>query len=57
MVQLVLRSRISVGEVKELARRLEEGALDPKALVEALKTAAAEERLENWIEQFRSSIP
>jgi plasmid replication initiation protein len=56
VVQLVLRSRVSVGEVEELTRRMEEGKLDPKALVEELKAAAAGGRLEAWLEDFRSSV-
>ncbi|MER3537515.1 MAG: plasmid replication initiator protein, partial [Thermus sp.] len=47
VVHLILRSRVSIGEVEELARRMEQGSLNPKALLDELKTAAAEGRLED----------
>lgn len=56
VAQLVLRSRISVGELEELTRLLEAGALEPKALVEELKRAAGEGRLEEWLQAFREGL-
>ncbi|WP_038045158.1 replication initiator protein A [Thermus caliditerrae] len=56
VAQLVLRSRISVGELEELTRLLEAGALEPKALVEELKRAASEGRLEEWLQAFREGL-
>ncbi len=57
VVHLVLRSRITVGELEELARRMEGGLLDPKGLVEELKEALAEGRVGDWLERFRKTLP
>ncbi|SDF48490.1 Plasmid replication initiator protein [Thermus arciformis] len=56
VAQLVLRSRVSVGELEDLARLMEEGVLDPKNLVEELKEASARGTLEDWLNSFRNRL-
>ena len=57
VAQLVLRSRISVGELEDLSRLMESGALEPRQVVEELKEALAQDRLEGWLERFRKMLP
>ncbi|BBL83445.1 replication initiator protein A [Thermus thermophilus] len=57
VAQLVLRSRISVGELEDLNRLMESGALEPRQVVEELKEALAQDRLEGWLERFRKMLP
>ncbi len=56
VAQLVLRSRVSVGDLEDLARLMEEDVLDPKALVEELKEASARGTLEEWLDSFRNRL-
>ncbi|MGC8968130.1 MAG: replication initiator protein A [Thermus sp.] len=56
VAQLVLRSRLSVGELEDLARLMEEDVLDPKALVEELKEASARGALDEWLDSFRNNL-
>jgi len=57
VAQLLLRSRVSVGELEDLARLMESGALEPRQLVEELKEALATNELDSWIDRFRKSLP
>lgn len=56
VAQLVLRSRVSVGDLEDLARLMEEEVLDPKALVEELKEASARGTLDEWLDSFRNRL-
>jgi hypothetical protein len=57
VAHLVLRSRVSVGELEDLARLMEVGALEPRRLVEELKEALAVNKLDDWLERFRRGLP
>ncbi len=57
VAHLVLRSRVSVGELEDLARLMEAGALEPRRLVEELKEALAVNKLDDWLEKFRRGLP
>ena len=57
VAHLVLRSRVSVGELEDLARLMEAGALEPRRLVEELKEALAVNKLDDWLERFRRGLP
>ncbi|MEZ0322340.1 MAG: replication initiator protein A [Thermus sp.] len=56
VAQLLLRSRLSVGDLEDLTRLMEGGALEPRRFVEELKEAAAQGTLEEWIQIFRRSL-
>lgn len=57
VANLVLRSRVSVGELEDLARLMESGAIEPRRLVEELKEVLAANKLEDWLAQFRKGLP
>lgn len=57
VAQLVLRSRISVGELEDLARLMETGVWDPRQVVEELKSATAAGDVEAWLAKFRKALP
>jgi len=57
VAQLVLRSRISVGELEDLARLMETGVWDPRQVVEELKSATAAGDVETWLAKFRKALP
>ncbi len=56
VAQLLLRSRLSVGDLEDLTRLMEEGVLEPRRLVEELKEAAAQGALEEWVQSFRRGL-
>ncbi|WP_117236612.1 replication initiator protein A [Thermus sediminis] len=57
VANLVLRSRVSVGELEDLARLMETGAVEPRRLVEELKEALAANKLDDWLDKFRKGLP
>ncbi|GLV48961.1 hypothetical protein TJA_20640 [Thermus sp. LT1-2-5] len=56
VAQLLLRSRLSVGDLEDLTRLMEEGLVEPRRLVEELKEAAAQGSLEEWVQVFRRGL-
>jgi plasmid replication initiation protein len=56
VAQLLLRSRLSVGDLEDLTRLMETGVLEPKRVVEELKEAAAQGTLEEWVQSFRMGL-
>lgn len=51
--QFLLRSRITVGDLEDLSRLMEEGRLEPKAVMEGLTQALKAGRIEEWIQEIR----
>ena len=55
-VQLMVRSRISVGELEDLSRAMEEGRLDPKGVLEGLSRAFTSGKTEEWLQEIRALL-
>lgn len=51
--QFLLRSRITVGDLEDLSRLMEEGKLEPKAVMEGLTQALKAGQIEEWIQEIR----
>lgn len=55
-LDLLYRRRLSVGDLEDIARLLEAGRLDPKALVEEGQRAFLEGRAEAWLAELRRAL-
>lgn len=51
--QLMLRTRISVGELEDLSRLMTEGRMDPKEVMDSLTKAFTSGYIKEWLQEMR----